>query len=399
VKVKGSDDVAAVGVGYSTTGRRTGLSSWQLAIQATKAAIADVGMAPSDIDGITLMWGVAGPAPAGLEEVDPMGLGHVLGINPLNYYGTAGPAYIGPAVQAVTAIRAGLAHTVLTLRIIQQRLSSAEEMRLLATNGQPEPIRGDHAFTAPYGFFVSGLIPSIAAMPAQRHMDLFGTTEEQFGAHVLAQRQHATINDDAIFREPLTMDDYLASRYIAKPIHLLDCDYPVDSASAIIYTAGDRARDWAKPPVWVDSMAYSSIGSMTSFELIDMVEDAPYHASRELWARTDLTPADVDCAQLYDGFTIIVFHWLEALGFCGIGEAGPFVEAGNTRLGANLPVNTDGGACNVGRRHGANFCIEAIRQLRGECGPRQVPDAEVAVWTNATGPSAGAMLMTADRGR
>jgi acetyl-CoA acetyltransferase len=104
----------------------------------------------------------------------------------------------------------------------------------------------------------------------------------------------------------------------------------------------------------------------------------------------------VDCAQLYDGFTIITLQWLEALGFCKPGEAGPFIAEGNTRVGGKLPVNTDGGACNVGRRHGANFCIEATRQLRGECGVRQVKDAEVSVWTNAVGNFAGAVLLTKD---
>jgi acetyl-CoA acetyltransferase len=134
-----------------------------------------------------------------------------------------------------------------------------------------------------------------------------------------------------------------------------------------------------------------------TFENIDdMTQSSPFHAARELWNRTELRPSDVDCAQLYDGFTIIVMQWLEALGFCGVGESGPFIEAGNTRLGGSLPVNTDGGACNVGRRHGANFCIESIQQLRGQSGPRQVPDAKVAVWANAVGPFSGAMLMTAD---
>lgn len=393
--MKTSERVAAVGVGYSTTGRGTGLASWQLALQASKAAMADAGMTAADLDGITLLWGVAGPAPAGLDVVEPMDFGRMLGAAPLNFYATAGPAYIGPAIQAISAIRAGLAHTVLTLRIINQRLSSADELRRLAAETEPVIAPGDSGFTAPYGFTVGGLIPSIAAMPAQRHMDVYGTTEEQFGVHVIAQRWHASMNEDALFRDPLTMDDYLNSRYIAKPVHLLDCDYPVDSASAVIYTAEDRARDWAKKPVWVESAAYSSIGYPT-FDLIDMVDNSPHHAARELWSRTDLTPADVDCAQLYDGFTIIVFQWLEALGFCGIGEAGPFVEAGHTRLGGRLPVNTDGGACNVGRRHGANFCIESVRQLRGESGSRQVPDAEVAVWANAAGPFSGAVLMTSD---
>jgi acetyl-CoA acetyltransferase len=389
-----TDQVAAVGVGYSTTGRFLGLTSWQLAIQAAKAALDDAGMTPADIDGLCLLWGVAGPAPAGLDTVDPMDLGYMLGIRGLNWYGTAGPAYAGPAIQGVTAIRAGMARTVLTLRIIRQRLSSTQEIRDTAELG-PVPAPGDSAFTAPFGS-VSPIF-AIASMPAQRHMDIYGTTEAQFGAHVVAQRYHASLNDEALFRDPLTLDDYLAARYVAKPVRILDCDYPVDSASAVIYTSGDRARDCPHPPVWVESMAYSSVKYMTFENLDDFNSNAPFHAAQQLWSHTDLTPADVDCAQLYDGFTIIVFHWLEALGFCKPGESGSFVEAGHTRLGGTIPVNTDGGACNVGRRHGANFCIESVRQLRGECGARQIPGAEVAVWTNAVGPFAGAMLMTADR--
>jgi acetyl-CoA acetyltransferase len=392
--VKTTDQVAAVGVGYSTTGRATGLTSWQLAIQAAKAALDDAGMTPDDIDGLCLLWGVAGPAPAGLDVVDPMDLGYMLGIRGLNWYGTAGPAYVGPAIQAVTAIRAGMARTVLTLRIIRQRLSSTQELSQ-AANRDPIPAPGDSCFTAPFGS-VSPVF-AIAGLPTQRHMDLFGTTEEQFGAHVVAQRHHASLNEDALFRDPITVDDYLAARYVAKPVRILDCDYPVDSASAVIFSSGDRARDCPKSPVWVESMAYSSVKYATFENLDDFNMNSPFHAARELWRRTDLTPADVDCAQLYDGFTIIVFQWLEALGFCKLGESGPFVEAGHTRLGGSLPVNTDGGACNVGRRHGANFCIESIRQLRGECGSRQVPDAEVSVWVNAVGPFSGAMLMTADR--
>jgi acetyl-CoA acetyltransferase len=391
--MKTADRVAAVGVGYSTTGRHTGLTSWQLAIQAAKAALDDAGMAPHELDGISLLWGVAGPAPAGLDTVEPMDFGYALGASPLNWYGTAGPAYIGPAIQAYMAIRSGMARNVLTLRIIRQRLSSADQIRELES-APPTPAEGEGAFTLPFGS-VSPVL-SIAGLPAQRHMDLFGTTEEQFGAHVVAQRHHAALNEDAIFREELTVDDYLASRYICKPVRILDCDYPVDSASAVIYTTGARARDLRHKPVFVDAAAYSSVKYLTFENLDEMNQSSPWHAARELWSRTDLRPPDVDCAQLYDGFTIIVFEWLEALGFCGLGEAGPFVEAGHTRLGGSLPVNTDGGACNVGRRHGANFCIESIRQLRGESGTRQVPDAEVALWANAVGSFSGAMLMTAE---
>jgi acetyl-CoA acetyltransferase len=392
-----TNDVAAVGVGYSTTGRRTGLTSFELARQATTSALADAGMTTADIDGVTLLWGVAGPAPEGLDVVEPMGFAEAMGIGPLNWYGTAGPAYIGPALEAISAIRAGFAHTVLTLRIINQRLSTSAEMESVERQSEPVRAPGDAAFTAPYGFHVAGMVPSIAAMPAQRHMDMFGTTEEQFGTHVITQRGHAAMNDEAIFREPLTMDDYLESRYIAKPVHLLDCDYPVDSASAVIFTADDRASDWNQAPVWVESAACSSVSGFGGFNLGDMNQNSPFHAAGQLWERTDLTAADCDFAQLYDGFTIIVFQWLEALGFCGLGESGPFVADGNTRLGGSVPVNTDGGACNVGRRHGANFCIETVRQLRGDCGERQVRDAEVGVWTNAVGPFSGAVLMTKNR--
>ena len=129
-------------------------------------------------------------------------------------------------------------------------------------------------------------------------------------------------------------------------------------------------------------------------QLADLAHHGQHVVAKSLQAKSDLWLSDVDVFLPYDGFTIITMEWLEALGFCGPGEAGPFVEAGHTALGRSLPVNTDGGACNVGRRHGANFCIEATRQLRGESGERQVPGAEVSIFTNAFGPFAGAVLLT-----
>ena len=389
------DRVAAVGVGYSTTGRRTGFSSRQLAVQASTAAMADAGMGPQDIDGSTMLWGVAGQAPPGLDVSDSMDVAYSLGIGPLNWWNSgAGPAYVGPAIQAVAAIKAGFCHTVLSMRVIRQRMTSAE---MLSESAAATPTYGedDFQFVVPFGSISP--LQSIASMPMQRHMALYGTTEEHFGNHVVAQRHFATMNDDAIFREPLTLDDYFASRYVSKPTRLLDCDYPVDSASAVIYTTEERAHDFAKKPVFVEASAFSSVKYLTFENLDDILDNSLIHCAKTLWSRTDLKPADVDCAQLYDGFTIIVFQWLEALGFCGRGEAGPYIAEGHTAMGGSLPVNTDGGACNVGRRHGANFCIEAVRQLRGdESGPRQVPDAKVAVWANAVGSFSGAMLMTSE---
>ncbi|MDP2289335.1 MAG: thiolase family protein [Actinomycetota bacterium] len=390
------DRVAAIGVGYSDTGRWLGLSRRELAAQAGVAAMNDCGITADQIDGVVLHAGIAGAEPPGLDRTDAIDVGQMLGIKQLNYYNAdeMGPAYVHAAISAIAAIQSGMAHTVLTMRVINQRLNTRQ---LSAEMSQPTYVGGDAQFVMPFGSLNGP--NNIGALPAQRHMELYGTTEEQFGAHVIAQRAHAALNDEAILRDPLTMDDYLNSRYVSKPMRLLDCDYPVDSASAIIFTTEERARDFKKKPIFVEAAAHSATEVLGGgFEKIaDMNHNSPYHAAKTLWSRTDLKPSDVDCAQLYDGFTIIVFQWLEALGFCGEGESGPFVASGATALGGSLPVNTDGGACNVGRRHGANFCIESVRQLRGnESGARQVKDAKAAVWANAVGPFSGAFLMTAD---
>ena len=386
--------VAAVGVGYSTTGRGTGLTFRQLALQAGKAAMADAGMTPKDIDGVAVVAGVPGPTPPGLDSIGAMDAASMFGFMPVHWFWDGGPVYVSAAMQAYAAITSGFAHTVITFRVVKQALSTRVLVAGEGAGVTPADVRGDQQFTQPFGDLMP--LQAIAALPARRHMAEYGTTEEQFGAHVIAQRYHASLNDDAIFRDPLTMEDYLNARYVSKPVRLLDCDYPVDSGSAIIYTTEERAHDWKKPPVWVDSAAYCAVHG-GGFELLDdMLHGAPDECAKEMWAKTDLKPSDVDCAQLYDGFTIITFRWLEALGFCKPGESGPFVEAGNTRLGGSLPVNTDGGACNVGRRHGSNFCIETVRQLRGESDIRQVPDAKVGVWANAVGPFGGVMLMTGD---
>ncbi len=295
-------------------------------------------------------------------------------------------------MMSIIAISSGLCHTTMATRMIKQQPSLSPAAVAARAAAPPEGVGGDRQFLAPFG---AGNPTQWAGMMTQRRMAEYGTTEEQFAAHVVAQRHHASMNEEAIFRDPITVDDYLAARYVSKPLRILDCDYPVDSGSAVIFTTEERARDMKQPAVFVDAYALSAIKDLNFEILPDMVRTSPHHCSTELWSRTDLTPADVDTAQLYDGFTFITFEWLEALGLCGEGEAGAFVAEGHTRLGGSMPTNTDGGACNVGRRHGANFCIEATRQLRGQCGDRQVPDAEVAVWSNAVGPFAAAFLMTA----
>jgi len=370
--------VAVVGVGYSTVGRKTTLTWQDLVIEAVSAALDDSGLRPADIDGMTTMGGSV------LSDAA------MLGIGPLSWFDQDdfGPAFIQPAAQAVAAIQAGQCHTCIAVRVIKKgTFAPAVQSNPLSADGR---VGGDLQFCVPYG--IGG--PWWAALMARRHMVEYGTTEEQFGAHVMAQRRFAALNEDALLRSEISLDEYMASRYICTPIRLLDCDYPCDAGAAVIFTTEERAADLAQRPVFVESYALSASGEPSFENLPDLTNQSPLHSAELLWSRTDLKPQDVDCAQLYDGFTIITFEWLEALGFCNRGEAGAFVEAGNTGLGGSLPVNTDGGACNVGRRHGANFCIEATRQLRHECGSRQVPSAEVALWANAVGFFSGAMLLT-----
>jgi acetyl-CoA acetyltransferase len=395
--VNAASKVAIAGVGYSTIGRRLPIPDDELVRQAVTAAMDDAGMTVADIDGISTMGG------------DAMSMGWLLGIMPLDYHFTSagGPAFVEPAVQAINAVAAGMAHTVVAVRLIRQMPGQSDRLRAPASApaepppvdsggflGSPRDPGAAAQFSAPFG--TGAAAATIAGFQMQAHMSRYGTTEEQFAQNAVNQRYHASMNDDALLRDPITIQDYLDARYISKPVRLYDCDYPCDSVSAVIFTTAERARDWRKKPVHVEAWALSAIRDFDMALLEDHTANAPVHCAQALWSRTDLTPADVDCAQLYDGFTIITFEWLEALGLCGRGEAGPFVEAGHTRLGGSLPLNTDGGACNVGRRHGANFCIESVRQIRGgESGERQVPGCEVAVWANAVGPYAGAVLLTA----
>ncbi|HEY3942590.1 MAG TPA: thiolase family protein [Acidimicrobiales bacterium] len=378
-----SNRVAIVGVGYSTVGRRTGLSLEQLTAQASAAAMADAGITAADIDGVAVH---AFPH----QLITATQTADLVGIPDLAWYSGSvdGAAYSVAALHGIAAVASGSCHTCLTIRTVHQAGAAGGYVP-----GQPRTgAAGTTQFLRPYGSVTGS---HWAGMYMRRHMDLYGTTEEQFGALAVAQRDYASRNPEAILREPITIDDYMSSRYINKPLHLLDCDYPVDSGSALIFTTEERARDMAKKPVFFEAWAAGTT-DVLDFNLVeDMTESSPWRAAKRLWSRTDLTVDDVQVAGLYDGFTFITMQWLEALGFCGKGESGPFVEAGNTRPGGRIPTNTDGGACNMGRRHGANFFIEVTQQLRGDSGERQVPGAEVGVVSNAVGGFASCALITA----
>ncbi|MDD2858333.1 MAG: hypothetical protein PHU75_06595, partial [Candidatus Nanopelagicales bacterium] len=274
--------VAIVGYGYSTVGRNTGLSLDELTAQACKAAIADAGLTMQDIDGV-----VSHSAPH--QYVGATRTAALLGIPDLAFYSSSvdGAAYSVAAMHAIAAIASGSAETVLTIRTIQKRGAAMPTLDMVDANaGIPDGAQ----FATPYG--VGG--PSWAAFYMQRHMAKYGSTEEDFGAMAIAQRKFAVKNPtESFFHDELTMDDYLNSRYIFKPLHLLDCDYPIDSSSAIIFTTEERARDLKHKPVFFNAWANGTTAE-ADFSLVrEMTHSSPWMAAKRMWSRTDLKPDDV----------------------------------------------------------------------------------------------------------
>jgi acetyl-CoA acetyltransferase len=233
------------------------------------------------------------------------------------------------------------------------------------------------------------------ALHCRRHMYLYGTTKEQLGWLAITSRHHAGLNPLAVYRRPMTMNDYLGARPVSTPFGLYDCDVPVDGSIAFIVSTLDHAAGCPSPPIRVDAVGGAS-GAGGWIGRPDYPKMASVDAAAEMWSRTELRPADVDIAELYDGFTFLTLAWLEALGFCADGESGPFVEGGGRiALDGELPLNTYGGQLSAGRMHGYWVLHEACLQLRGAAGARQVPrQPEVAVVSNGGGPIAGCMLVT-----
>src|SRR4029079_15777333 len=242
--------------------------------------------------------------------------------------------------------------------------------------------RGPVQFDAPFGH----ALISKYAMAARRHMHEFGTTIEQLAEIAVSTRWNASHNPDAYYREPITIDDVQSSRMIAHPLTKLHCCIRSDGGGAIVLTTEERARDLPKRPVWVlGSGETTSHTTMSEWE--DFTESPAVRSGKLAFERSGLSPAGVDVCQIYDAFTPMVLLSLEALGFCGPGEAGPFVEDGKPRVGGAVPTNTDGGglsSCHPGMR-GMFLMVEAVKQLRGEAEDRQVPDAKVAGVNGAGG--------------
>jgi acetyl-CoA acetyltransferase len=378
------------GVGQSAIGRQIDRSGFQLTLDAILAAVADAGLTVDDLDGIAMFPGggaanLPGYSGANVYEIqDALRIttswrqGQVEGMS-LPFYGAA------------QAVATGEARHVVVFRTVKEGSAARSAGGRPAYGAVHPEASGPLAWLLPVG----ALSPVCQIAPyAARYMHDFGATREQLAWIPVAQRAHAAHNPDAVYREPLTVDDYLASRMISTPICLFDCDVPVDGSTAIVVSAADTAPD-LRAPVRIDAMA-GVVDGRPSWDQWEDMSRVGYATAAAMWNRTDLRPEDVDVAELYDGFTIEVVWWLEALGFCGTGEAAAFVEGGArlTRDG-DLPLNTWGGQLSGGRLHAAfGHTAEAVRQLRGEAGARQVRDANVAVVSNVGGYEAGAALLT-----
>ena len=259
-----------------------------------------------------------------------------------------------------------------------------------ASRSTPPPFQ---QWQLPFG---SAAAPIWIALYAQAHMDRYGVTPEQLAQIALNGRRNAGLNPKAIYRDPITLDDYFNSRMITTPLRIFDCDVPCDGATAVVVSRRALAEELAKPPVYIEAMG-AAIHDRTNWDqLRDLTRTVGADAAAQMWARTSLTPADVDMAQLYDGFSYLTLLWLEALGLCGPGESGAFIEGG-TRIGrdGSLPLNTAGGQLSGGRLHGYGFLHEACVQLRGEGGERQVdPWPGVVAVAAGGGNTCGCLLVT-----
>jgi acetyl-CoA acetyltransferase/uncharacterized OB-fold protein len=388
-RAKFEEHSAITGVGASRLGRRLMVPPLSLTIEACEAAVADAGLTLDDIDGLSTYPGldIAGMGEGGVNALEG-----ALGLKPTWINGgmdTFGPG--GSVIAAMTAISTGMARHVLCFRTLWEATFGQ-----LMKEGKMAPPGGARTTSWQMPFGATSAAHTLA-LNAQRHFDRYGTTRETLGWIALNQRANAALNPTAIYRDPMTMDDYLGARMITTPFGLYDCDVPCDGAVAVIVSAVDVARDMPKKPVLFEAVG-TQIIERTDWDQTTMThEPQVLGQSAHMWTRTSLRPSDVDVAELYDGFSFNCLSWLEALGFCGIGEAKDFLEGGkNIARDGLIPLNTHGGQLSHGRTHGMGLLHEAVSQLRGEAGERQVAGAQVAVVSSGGLTPSGAILLRTD---
>lgn len=378
--------VAIAGVALSDVGRVDDKNAYELMAQASRRALAEAGLRPDQVDGL---------ASTSQGTLPPTDVGEYLGLRPrwIDSTSVGGASWEVMLAHATDAIAAGHADVVLLTYGSTTRADLRKGLRTASINwGSRGPLQWD----APYGH----TLISKYAMAARRHMHEYGTTIEQLAEVAVSARYNAHDNPEAYYRDPITVEEVLSGPMIADPFTKLHCCIRSDGGAAVVLVAEDRVADLKTQPAWV-----LGTGEATSHMLTSQWEDltvGPAAVTGPLaFQRAGLTPADVDVAEIYDAFTYMLLATIEDLGFCEKGEGGAFVEKGSLRLGGSLPTNTDGGglsACHPGQR-GLFLIVEAVRQLRGECGPRQVADARIACVSGTGGwfCSSGTVILGTDR--
>jgi acetyl-CoA acetyltransferase len=363
--------VAIVGAALSDTGRLDRFSPFELHYQAASRALADAGLDKSDVDGF---------ASHGTGLLAPIEVAEYLGLRPtwVDGTGVGGSTWEFMVEHASAAIAQGHAEVVVLAYGSTARSDlKRRDRRANLSFGSRGPVQ----FDAPYGHTLIAKY----AMAARRHMHEFGTTIDQLAEIAVSTRYNASLNPGAYYREPITIDDVRDSPMIADPLTQLHCCIRSDGGGAIVLTSEDRARDVVSRPVWVLGTG-EAVSHTTMSEWEDFTESPAVRSAGAAFERAGVIPDDIDVCEIYDAFTPMVLLSFEALGFCKKGDGGPFVEGGTMRVDGSMPTNTDGGglsACHPGMR-GIFLLVEAVRQLRGQCGDRQVPGAELAC-VNGTG--------------
>jgi len=386
---KFEERVALTGVGQSRVGRRLMVDPLSLTVEACLQAVEDAGLELDEIDGLSTYPGRVGSP--GMSEGGIPPLVEALQLRPtwINGVGDT-PGQAGAIIAAMLAVASGLCRHVLCFRTVWESSYAA-----LVRSGQYESPAGRATGMleerAPFGAMSAA---NWIAMQASHYFHRYGGDRSTLGWIAVNARANAALNPEAVYRDPFTIDDYFAARMVSTPFGLYDCDVPVDGAVAVIVSAVETVPDRPRPAVLVDAVGTQILERLSWDQDTLTHEPQTMGPSRHLWSRTSLRPDDVDLALLYDGFTFNAVSWLEGLGFCEPGGAGEFIDEGRgIALDGRLPLNPHGGQLSAGRLHGFGYVREAILQLRGAAGARQVNDAGIAVVTTGGGAPGSALLL------
>jgi len=382
------------GVGRSAIGRRLMVDPLSLTVDACLAAVADAGLTLEDIDGLSTYPGAAG---VGMSEGGVTAVEEALRLHPTWINGGGDlPGPGGAVIAAMLAVASGLCRHVLFFRTVWESTFAALRLGPGASGGGGGGrISGAmQEWRLPFGALSAA---NWIGMNANQYLHRYGAPREMLGWIALNGRANAARNPAAIYRDPMTMDDYLSARPITTPFGLYDCDVPCDGSIAVVVSDASVASDLPRRAVRVEAVG-TQITERISWDQGTIThEPQVLGQAAHLWTRTSLRPADVDVALVYDGFTFNAISWLEALGFCGLGEAKDWLDGGRRiALDGDLPVNPHGGQLSEGRTHGFGFLYEAMAQLRHTAGDRQVPGAATAVVTTGGGTPSGVLLLRRD---